>query len=117
LASYRYARAKEKAQTHDRSMMIDGLDLKWELISEPQWTTEGAKGLCISVRMEDGHHRELILEYPFPRKPGSRVPQLPQRPKFTEKTVEADIRQAMASGWDPESRGKTFVFHVPKISD
>jgi hypothetical protein len=100
------------------SLTIDGIDLNWKLVSEPQFTsTLEWKGLCISVQMADGRHRELILQYPFPRKPGSRVPQLPQRPRFSEKIVEADIRQAMASGWDPESRGKTFVFHVPKISN
>jgi hypothetical protein len=101
------------------SLTIDGVDLNWELVSEPQFTSSREwKGLCISVRTEDGRHRELILQYPFPKKTNELgIPQLPQRPKFTEKTVESDIRQAMASGWDPESRGKTFVFRVPKFSD
>ncbi len=94
-------------------MTVDGVDLNWKLISEPQITTEGLKGLCISVRNKDGKHRELILEYAFPRKPGSRVPQVPQRPKFSEKTVVADVGKAVVAGWDPESRGKTFVFHLP----
>jgi hypothetical protein len=67
--------------------------------------------------MEDGHHRELILEYPFPKKVVSiGIPQLPQRPKFSVKTIEADVRQAMAAGWEPASRGKTFVFKVPGIT-
>jgi hypothetical protein len=112
-----HGQKKRRKRTIEGSVKIDGVDLCWELISEPQWTSEGLKGLCISVRMEEGNHRELILEYPFPRKSDARVPQVPQRPKFTEKMVEADIRQAIESGWGPESRGKTFVFHVPKISN
>jgi len=45
------------------------------------------------------------------------LPQLPQRPKLSEKTIEAGIRQALAAGWDPESRGKTFVYNVPGNSN
>jgi hypothetical protein len=68
--------------------------------------------------MEDGHHRELILEYPFPKKAGSKgAPKLPQRPKLSEKTIEADVRHAIAAGWDPASRGKTIVFRLLGISD
>jgi hypothetical protein len=65
--------------------------------------------------MEDGRHRELILEYPFPKKAGARgAPKLPQRPKFSEKTIEADVRVAIAAGWAPASHGKTFVFRLPE---
>jgi hypothetical protein len=91
---------------------VDGKRFFWQLVSEPQWVSEhGYRGLCISVKTEDEHHRELILEYPFPKKTcGVGIPQIPQRPKFSVKTVEADIRRAMAAGWDPVSRGKTFRF-------
>ena len=93
-------------------LVIGDSRLAWKLQSEPQWSTEdGYKGLCISVRTEDGRHRELILEYPFPKKViGNGLPQIPQRPKFSTKTIEIDVRKAMASGWCPESRGKTYVF-------
>jgi hypothetical protein len=100
---------------------IDSVSLCWRLLSEPQWTTEhGYKGLCISVRTEDERHRELILEYPFDRKRAlSRLPlpKLPQRPKFSVKTIEAVVRQAIKKGWDPASRGKTFLFRVPGQSN
>jgi hypothetical protein len=78
----------------------------WSLVSEPQWTREdGYIGLRISVQTEDAHHRELILEYPFPKKvTGVGIPQLPQRPKFSAKTIEVTVRQAIAAGWDPTSR-------------
>jgi len=99
-------------------MSIEGIKLVWELISEPQWTTEhGCKGLCFSVRSEDARHRELILEYAFPRKlTGIGVPQLPQRPKFSDKTIEADTLKAIAAGWEPMSRGKRFVFKLSEAS-
>jgi hypothetical protein len=109
-----HGQKKRRKRFREGTMAVDGVSLYWQLLSEPRWTTEhGYKGLCVSVRTEDGHHRELILEYPFPNKTNSiGIPQLPQRPKFSEKTIDADVRQAMAAGWDPASRGKTFIFHV-----
>jgi hypothetical protein len=93
---------------------VNGFRLSWQLLSEPQWTSEhGYKGLCISVHREDGAHRELILEYPMPNKrTGNGLLQLPQRPRFSPKTINNGIRQAMLAGWEPESRGKAFVHKV-----
>jgi hypothetical protein len=110
-----HGQKKRRKRFREGAMSVDGVSLFWRLLSEPQWTSEhGYKGLCISVRTVDGLHRELILEYPFPKKFSSNgVPKLPQRPKFSEKTIEADIRQAIVEGWDPASRGKTFVLKLP----
>jgi hypothetical protein len=72
------------------------------------------------VRSEDERHRELILEYPFPNKRcGYRdmIPQFPQRPQVSEKAIETSVRQAMTAGWNPDSRGKAFVFRLPGNSD
>ena len=109
-----HGQKKRRKRSLDGLLAFEGFRLSWRLLSEPQWTTEhGLKGLCISVRTEDGRHRELILEYPFPRKrTGAGVPQLPQRPEFSVKTIEADVRRAMEVGWDPESRGKACVFRL-----
>jgi hypothetical protein len=93
---------------------VNGVRLLWRLLSEPQQTREhGYKGLCISVIPEGGRNRELILEYPMPDKhTGNGAPQLPERPKFSVKTIEDAVRQAMAAGWNPESRGKSTVFRI-----
>jgi hypothetical protein len=99
--------AKRRKRSLEGLIDVNGARLSWRLLSEPQWTTaHGFKGLCISVRTEDACHRELILEYPMPNK------QIPQRPKFFVRTVEDGIRQAIAAGWEPESRGKVFIFKV-----
>jgi hypothetical protein len=96
---------------------FEGLNLCWELLSEPQCSTEhGYQGLWISVRMEGERHRELILAYPYPKSKAGKPLSLPQRPRFTEKTIESDIRKAKAAGWNPASRGKTFVHYLPEIS-
>lgn len=84
---------------------IDGLPLVWELVSEPQGTTGGPKGLCVSVRLAQGAHRELTIEYPY-----DRATFFPQRPKLSAAIVEAETRAAMAQGWNPESRGRGVYF-------
>lgn len=82
----------------------DGLKLAWELVSEPQWTTDGPKGLCVTVRLAHGSHRDLTIEFPY-----DRTAFLPQRPKLSAAIVEAETVAAIANGWDPESRGRTIL--------
>jgi hypothetical protein len=85
-------------------------------VSEPQHNTDGFKGLNISVQMEGGRNRELILEYPFTnsstKSRTNPAPKFPQRPKFSANAIEADVRNAIAAGFDPASRGKPFRFQV-----
>jgi hypothetical protein len=109
-----HGQKKRRKRTMEGLLAVDGNKLMWSLVSEPQWSTEdGYIGLRISVQTEDASHRELVLEYPFPKKfTGVGAPQLPQRPKFSVKTIEANVREAIAAGWEPISRGKPFVFHV-----
>jgi hypothetical protein len=99
--------------------MIETCDPKlcWELLSEPQCSTEhGYQGLWISVKAEDEAHRELILAYPYPKtKTGGPRP-LPQRPRFSVTTIESDIQNARKAGWNPLSRGRTFVHFIPEVS-
>jgi len=107
-----HGQKKRRKRTMEGLIVVDGSSLKWQLVSEPMWSSEdGCIGLRISVKTEDARHRELILEYPFPKKTtGVGAPQLPQRPKVSVRTIEADVRQAIVSGWDPTSRRKTLRF-------
>jgi hypothetical protein len=112
-----HSQIKRRKRTMDGLIKIERTALRWQLISEPQFTTaHGYKGLCLSVRAEEEGQRELILEYPYPaNKFGSPLP-LPQRPTVSEKSVEVNVRRAIAAGWDPVSRGKKFIYHVPEPS-
>jgi hypothetical protein len=117
---------KRRQRILEEAVAVDGFDLRWEVRSEPQWSTEdGYQGLSITVQRTDGTFRELILQYPSPQKKKTVVEGrtflmpsgFPVRPKISAKTVEADIRQAIAAGWNPNSRGKVFVFLVPSNPD
>ena len=106
--------SKRRKRTIEGTVTVDGVALHWELVSEPQWSNsgDGYKGLCISVRVVGEARRELIIEYPYPKGRDGRPLPVPQRPPVSPKLVEADIRRALADGWDPASRGKAFVHYV-----
>lgn len=117
---------KRRKRSIEADVEIDHFKLHWRLRSEPQWSTEhGYEGMSITVQRTDGEFRELILQYPIPagnrRLVGGKEyvagPFFPQRPKFSPKMVEADIRKAIAAGWEPDSRGKAFVFQVPELAN
>ena len=87
------------------TLELDGWPLRWTLRSEQVWNPKGEPvGLCLSVERADKAHRELVLEYPFVDlgKTG--------RPEINVERIEGDIRQAMAAGWKPKSRGRPFIF-------
>jgi hypothetical protein len=109
---------KRKKRAIVGQVTVDGSVLNWSVRSEPQWnTTAGDIGLRLSIVMDDDaktRHgetktwRELILEYPF-EKQQKNVSRFPDRPKIEPQALIADIRLAMAAGWQPWSRGRTFT--------
>jgi hypothetical protein len=109
--------SKRKKRTIEGTVNIDDLVLHWALTSEPQWSNsgDGYKGLCLSVKVAGEARRELIIEYPYPKGRDGRPLPAPQRPPMSAKLVEADIRQALAEGWDPNSRGKAYTYYVPEV--
>jgi hypothetical protein len=110
--------SKRKKRTIEGTVAVDGVALQWMLTSEPQWSNsgDGYKGLCISVKVVGEARRELVIEYPYPKDRNGRPLPVPQRPPVSPKLVEETIRQALAGGWDPASRGKAFVHYVPDAS-
>jgi hypothetical protein len=107
-------RAKRSIQA---ATTIEGFSLIWHLHREQQWCdADGWKGAAIRVSVAESARRELLLEYPAKQtqKIGwTRVD--PARPTIVAAKVEAHIRQAMAAGWDPDSRGKPFVYQVAEL--
>jgi hypothetical protein len=113
-----HGQTKRRKRTIEGLLAVDGNKLVWSLMSEPQWTTDdGYIGLRISVQKEDACPRELICNTRFLRRSQELDHRnFRQRPKFSAKTVEASVRQAIAAGWDPTSRGKPIVFQVPTVT-
>ena len=96
---------------------IDGLSLEWNLHREQGWCGEDRwRGIAILVQVAGVARRELLLEYPVVRtEKNGWTRDDPQRPAISAKRVESHIRAAMEAGWDPDSRGKPFVYQVSEL--
>ena len=98
------------------AFQVDGLAFLWSVKSEPAWnTSDGDIGLRLSIMKDDAalnRHgerkawRELILQFPF-EKP-KHASRFPERPRVEPDQLTRAIRLAMAAGWEPHSRGRTF---------
>lgn len=70
-------------------------------------------GLSVSISVEPGRTRELVIEFPFQ----TYHFQPPADQGEFEKRLRAAIEAAMEAGWRPVSRGKAFQFAVPTPED
>ena len=107
-------RAKRSIQSATK---IDGFSLVWRLHREQQMSTEADwTGMAIHVKVAEGVRRELHLEYPvyYKEQRGVKFTE-PPRPTILAAKVEAHIRQAMAAGYDPGSRGQPFVHELDEL--
>jgi hypothetical protein len=101
----------------EQAVTVRGIPLVWRLHREQQWCGEdGWRGVAIHVAAAQGIRRELHLEYPalktqkigYTRTDRAVINIRPVK-------VEEHILQAMDAGWDPESRGKAFVYEVEEL--
>jgi hypothetical protein len=110
-----HGQKKRRKRTIEGETSVDGLALRWELLSEPQYSNNGEGqriGMRIGVRLAEAAARELIIEYPYPLDQRGFPKPVPQRPQVSGPMVERSIREALDSGWNPHSRGKVFVLHA-----
>ncbi|MBI1330619.1 MAG: hypothetical protein GC166_12050 [Alphaproteobacteria bacterium] len=105
---------KRRVRTAEGSVEIDEVVLRWSLIREPHYTpAEGHKGMVFSVKADGPRaFRELVLEFPYPGKKPTGFVKALEVPPIEPSEVEAGIREALAAGWDPVSRGRVFIYEV-----
>jgi hypothetical protein len=95
-----------------QSVVVRDSLFTWRVHREPQWcTSDGWKGLAVLVERVDGGQRVLIVEFPFEAQTRRSTPHR-QRPFVSQKQLEDAITAALDAGWDPEKRGKPYVFEV-----
>ena len=96
---------------------VGDMDYRWSVFRQPCWTrgrthdTPTLLGLAILVEPSEPSHRELLLEFD-PHE--SRHRDMPMHQRFhipVGRLVQA-IESAMEAGWNPDSRGKRFVFEA-----
>jgi hypothetical protein len=91
---------------------VNGQDYSWTIYRQPQWcTADGWRGLAILVELAAEPQRQLIVQFPFVVEGKRSTPHL-QRPAVSLSALSANVAAAIDAGWEPESRGKPFVFEV-----
>ena len=100
-------------RTESSIATVGAASFRFKVHREPQWCgADGWKGLALAIESVEKPGRNLIVELPFERASHRSTPHR-QRPAISIADVERYIREAMNAGWDPESRGKPFVYELP----
>ena len=87
---------------------VDGVDYAWSY--RHGWVVwgKGIKALSLSVSLQPGRTRELILDLTVTVDDQA----LPPAEARVLRALEAGIRAAIEAGWNPESRGRAFRFEI-----
>jgi len=75
------------------------------------WNNEDFNGLSLQIELIEDRTRPLVVDFPFERKVSRSKPPKQQPPIPDAKIIHL-IEQALALGWNPESRGKPFLMQV-----
>lgn len=88
-------------------MSVDGTRYSWSYRHGWQVWGKGIKAISLSVSLEPGRTRELILDLTLKLGPEG----TPEAARVLG-ALEDGIRSAREAGWDPESRGRAFRHEV-----
>jgi hypothetical protein len=87
---------------------VDGTRYAWSHRHDWQVWGKGIQAISLSVSLEPGRTRELILDLTMTLSPEAGAS--PQARIL--RALEDGIRSAREAGWDPESRGRAFRHEV-----
>ncbi len=95
---------------------VSGTDFRWSVFRQPTWTRDRAPGpvllgLAILVEPPESSHRNLLLEFDIDRSRHGDMPQH-QRFRLPDSRLITAIQGALQAGYDPDSRGKRFVYEA-----
>jgi hypothetical protein len=99
------------------TVRVGGAEYLWSVHRQPTWTSGRSSpghtllGLAILVESPEPSRRQLVLEFGIdPTRHGD----MPHHQRFIMpdgRLIEA-IQNAIDAGWDPDSRGKRFVYEA-----
>jgi hypothetical protein len=89
---------------------VQGSDFRWAALRKQGWASDsGPYGHSVAVTKVASGNRELILEFDRdPRFHRGMAKHL--RLRIPDRRLIECILKAIEAGWNPESRGKAFVF-------
>jgi hypothetical protein len=101
------------------TVKVRGVNYGWSVYRQPTWTTSRAPGytllgLAVLVEPPQPRQRRLLLEFAIdPTRHGD----MSQHQRFrihNSRLIQA-IEGAIDAGWEPESRGKRFMYEAGPI--
>jgi hypothetical protein len=92
--------------SNESTTTIEGTSYIWSYRHGWQVWGKDIKAISISVALDPGRTRELILDFTFEVVPPATHP----HERVVAQAVDAGIRSALEAGWDPESRGRAFRY-------
>jgi hypothetical protein len=97
-----------RRDARNTTVAVDGTDYVWA--HRHGWLVwgKGIKALSISVSLQPGRTRELILDFTMKVGPEDGPPSETR----VIQALEPAIRAARRAGWDPESRGRAFRYEI-----
>lgn len=97
-------------------LKVGSVEYRWSVYGLPTWATRlhdkhSLVGLRIMAEPPQPSRRPLILEFAIERGRHGDMPQH-QRFRISERRLGEAIEGAIEAGWDPDSRGKAFVYEA-----
>ena len=99
-------------------VIVEGISYQWKIHTEPgiyHYPVKTLRGLVVAVEPIDSPKRSLLVEYPFAHGFNVSCDANKYKPRVSAKDLALRISQAMEAGWDPFSKGKPFLFEVPRV--
>jgi hypothetical protein len=99
------------------SIKVGEMNFRWSVFRQPTWTRGRAQdtptllGLAILIEHPEPSHRELLLEFDIDPCRHGDMPQH-QRFRINDGRLAQAIESAIQGGYNPESRGKRFVYEA-----
>lgn len=92
-------------------MCVDGTDYAWSYRHGWQVWGKGIQAISMSVSLNPGRTRELILDFTLK----VNIEDGPPSEARLLDALQSGIRSARKAGWDPESRGRAFRHEIAEI--
>ena len=98
------------------TVQVENAEYQWSVYRQPRWTGEGVLlGLAILVKAVNSSGRELVLQFALDPTRHGDMPQH-QRLRVSNRRLIECIQNARNSGWDPDTRGKSFFFAAGPVN-
>jgi len=114
----KYAKGSIQVSSEPKKGAIEvgDAEFRWSVYRQPRWIRDrGFLGLAILIEPATESRRRLILEFEFDKSWHRAMPEH-VRFRVPNKRLVQCVKSALKAGYDPDSRGKDFVFQAGSVN-